>query len=214
MEEGEHSNKLKQDTMPNDLKEEQQSWWYKGAKGEKNRIRIDFPLHLWGEVGQWWEKLKWGDRKPGMLKGVTWLELVADFEIASGINCTRPHSNTTWGARAELLRGIVKLILKVRGSGAAEMEKFYGTSKRITALAPFGAKFLSGLLRKPVFVAGEATVKAVAVNVCQWAEENKEKRIQLHEISYRNFKRGEFKAKGAEEKLKKEAEKAVRSDTA
>ena len=87
----------------------------------------------------------------------------------------RPQSNATWGARAELLGGIVKLILEVRGSGAAEMEIFYGTSKRITALAPFGAKFLSGLLRKPAFVAGEATIKAVAVNAWQWAEENKKK---------------------------------------
>ena len=143
-----------------------------------------------------------------MLKGVTWLELVADFEIASGINCMRPQSNATWGARAELLRGILQLILNVRRSGAAEMEKFYGTSKRITAFAPFGAKNLSGLLRKPVFVAGEATIKAVAVNVWQWADENKEKRIQLHNTSYRNFKRGEFRAKGAEEKLNKAAGEA------
>ena len=72
------------------------------------------------------------------------------------------------------------------------MESFYGTSKRITALAPFGAIFLSGLLRRPVLVAREATIKTVAVNAWQWAEENKEKRIQLHNISYRNFKRGEF----------------------
>jgi hypothetical protein len=71
---------------------------------------------------------------------VTWLELVTDFEIASGINCKRPQGNETWGARAELLRGIVKLILKIRGKGAGEMETYYGTSKRITALAPFGAK--------------------------------------------------------------------------
>ena len=68
------------------------------------------------------------------------------------------------------------------------MEKYFGTSKRITALAPFGAKFLSGLLRRPTFVAGEATIKAVAVNAWQWAEENKDKRIQLHSISDQNFK--------------------------
>ena len=82
-----------------------------------------------------------------------------------------------WGTRAELLGGIVKLILKVKGPGAGELEKFYGTSKRITALAPAGAKFLSGLLRRPVFVAGEAPIKAVAVNAWQWAEENKEKQL-------------------------------------
>ena len=110
------------------------------------------------------------------MKGVTWLELVTDFEIASEINCKRPQNNATWGARAELLRGIVKLILTVRGKGAGELEAFYGTSKRIIALAPFGAIFLSGLLRRPVFVAGEATIKAVAVNAWQWAEEKKRKK--------------------------------------
>ena len=66
-------------------------------------IRVDFPPHLWGEVGHWWERLKWGDRKAGLLKGATWLESVADFEIASGINCMRPQSNDAWGTRAELL---------------------------------------------------------------------------------------------------------------
>ena len=83
------------------------------------------------------------------------------------------------------------------------MESFFGTSKRITALAPFGAKFLSGLLRRPVFVTGETTIKAVAINAWQWAEEGKAGRIQLHNISYRNFKRGEFKLKEVEEVLNK-----------
>ena len=136
--------------------------------------------------------------------------MVADFEIATGINCKRPQSEATWGARAELLRRIVKLILKVRGPGTGAMESFFGTSKRITALAPFGANFLSGLLRRPTFVAGEATIKAVAVNAWQWAEESKVKRIQLHNVSYRNFKRGEFKCKGAEEMLRQATEKESR----
>jgi hypothetical protein len=211
---GEHTAMLKADVLPDNLKEEQQSWWYKDANGKQSRVRLDFPLHLWGEVGNWWVKLKWGDRQPGQLKGVTWLELVADFEISSGINCKRPQSEDTWGARAELLRGIVKMILTVRGKGAGEMESLYGTSRRITALAPFGATFLSGLLRRPVFAAGEAIVKAVAVNAWQWAEDNKAPRIQLHKVSYSKFKRGEFKGKEAKEKLKREVEKAVQWDTA
>ena len=144
---------------------------------------------MWGEVGNWWGKLKWGGRNAGLLKGVTWLELLADFEIATDINCKKAQGEATWGARAELLRGIVKLVLKVRGPGTGAMESFFGTSKRITALAPFGAKFLSGLLRRPVFVAGETTIKAVAVNAWQWAEEGKAERIQLHNISYRNLRR-------------------------
>ena len=175
-----------------------------------SRIRLDFPLHLWGEVGNWWEKLKRGDRQQGQLKGVTWLELVADFEIASGINCKRPQGNENWGARVELLRGIVKLILTIRGKGAGEMEAYFGASRRITALAPFRAKNLSGLLRRPQFVAGEATIKAVAVNAWQWVEEGKAKIIQQHAISYNGFKRGAFKAKEAELRLMKTAGKMMK----
>ena len=126
IQEGDHCSKLKPDTMPSNLKEEQQSWWYKDAEGKRKQIRLDLPLHPWGEVGNWWEKLKWGNRQAGQLQGVTWLELVADFEIASGINCRRPQSEDTWGARAELLRGIVKLILTLRGKGAGEMEPSMG----------------------------------------------------------------------------------------
>ena len=40
-------------------------------------------------------------------------------------------------------------------------------------------------------------------NAWQWAEEDKAKRFQLHEVSYRNFKRGEFKYKEAQGKLDK-----------
>ena len=122
LEEGEVKISLKAGTMPAHLKEEQQSWWYDLASGGRNRIRIDFPLHLWGEIGNWWSKLKWGQRRAGMLKGVTWLELLVDFEIASGINCKKQQDEANWGARAELLRGIVKLIIKVRGTGGT-MEK-------------------------------------------------------------------------------------------
>ena len=154
-----------------------------------------------GSFGNWWGKFKWGDRQPGLLKGITWLELLADFEIASGVSCKRPQSEATWGARAELLRGIVKLIIKVRGTGANNFEVFFGASRRITNLAPFGANFLSGLLRRPTFVAGDATIRAVAVNAWQWTEEDKVKRIQLLEISYRNFRRGDFKRTEAEDLL-------------
>ena len=209
LEQGENKTKLKPDTMPKNLKAGQQSWWYDKPKGGSNRIRIDFPLHLWGEIGNWWQKLKWGERNPGLLKGVTWLELVTDFELSTGINCKKPQGKENWGARAELLRGIIKLILKVRGTKANELEWYYGTSKRITALAPFGAKFLSGILRRPTFVAGEATIRAVAVNAWQWAEDSKVERIQLHEVSYRNFKRGEFKMKEAEDMLNRVAKREM-----
>ena len=94
------------------------------------------------------------------------------------------------------------------------METIYGTSPRITALAPFGAKFLSGLLRRPKFVAGETTIKAIAVNAWQWAEEDKAKRIQLHNVSYKNFARGENKSKEVEDALKSAVSKATKAHKA
>ena len=44
-------------------------------------------------------------------------------------------------------------------------------------------------------------MKAVAVNAWQWAEEAKVPRLQLHELSYRGFKRGAFKSREVEEKV-------------
>ena len=99
--------------------------------------------------------------------------------------------------------GLEQNCFKAMGKGAGALESFCGNSKRITSLEPFGLKFLSGVLRRPHFVVGEATIKAVAVNAWQWAEEDKAKRIQLHEVSYRNFKRGEFKYKEVQGKLDK-----------
>ena len=114
------------------------------------------------------------------------------------------------GSKSRAHKGNVKLILTIRGKGAGEMEVYFGTSRRITALAPFGAKTLSGLLRRPQFVAGEATIKAVAVNAWQWAEEGKAKIIQQHMVSYSGFKRGAFKAKEVELKLAKAVEKRMK----
>ena len=77
--------------MPKNFKGGGQSWYYALASGKRDRILIDFPLHLWGEVGSWWSRLSWSDRQPGLLRGVTWLELLADFELTTGVNCIRPR---------------------------------------------------------------------------------------------------------------------------
>ena len=45
--------KLKADTMPASLKEGQQKWCFDLASGGRNRVRVDFPLHLLGEIGYW-----------------------------------------------------------------------------------------------------------------------------------------------------------------
>ena len=49
---------------------------------------------------------------------VSWLELVVDLELATGINCAPPdEENSTWGEKTVLLRQVVKLILTMRGGG-------------------------------------------------------------------------------------------------
>ena len=48
---------------------------------------------------------------------------------------------------------------------------------------------------------GDHTIKAIAVNAWQWAEESKVARLQLHELSYRGYKRGALKSKDVEERL-------------
>ena len=193
--------------MPENLREGQRTWWYDLAQGGRNRINLYFPIHLWREVGAWWVQLRWGDRKPGLLKGVTWLELLVDFELSSGVNCMQPQGKATWGDRAELLRNIGKFVLKVRSPQKEALETVYGNSRRITALAPFGALHLGGLLRRPVFVSGPAASKAIAVNAWQWAEEGKEKLLQKHKVSYTGFKRGSFKSSQVASKLDETARK-------
>ena len=124
----------------------------------------------------------------------------------------QPQGAATWGARAEMLRGIIKLILKVRSPQSEALETVYGTSRRITSLAPFGILHLSGLLRRPVFVSGDATTKVVAVNAWQWAEEGKAARVQLHEISYKNFKRGTFKSDKVQQQLVEASARRMEED--
>ena len=176
---GEEAFVLKDDTFPSKLKEGQTTWWYDLALGGRNRIRLDFPLHLWSEIGTWWQKLRWGPKLPGHLNGVFWLELLVDFELSTGVDCKQPQLTADWGKRAELLRSVLKLILKVRSPVPEALAATFGASRRISSLAPFGFQFLGGLTRRVTFVS-KATPKGVAVNAWQWAEEGKCSRPQLN----------------------------------
>ena len=102
----------------------------------------------------------------------------------------RQNTSATWGDRAEMVRSIVEVVLEARGSGVQAFEKDFGTPRRITSLAPFGAFHLSGLFRRPVFVSGLAACKASEVNAWRWAEVDKVTRIHLHAVSYQPFLRG------------------------
>ena len=137
------------------------------------------------------------------MRGVTWLELLVDFEVASGLCYKHPQSTADWGKRAEMLRGIVKLILQVRGPGRVALETIYGTPRRIISVAPCGALHIGGLLRRPTFVSGHTTIRAIAVNAWQWAEGGQQVRLQLHQLTYRGFNTGVAKSKEVEEEVDK-----------
>ena len=78
--------------------------------------RINYPWRLWEPVGWWWQQLTWSEkdchRPDGVTSAqrqVTMLELVIDFEIATGIRCDRNKEGcSTWGEKAELLTLIIK----------------------------------------------------------------------------------------------------------
>lgn len=62
---------LKPDILPSNLEEGGQSWCFVLADGKRDRIKLDVPLNLWGEVGNWWSIPSWSNRQPGLLRGVT-----------------------------------------------------------------------------------------------------------------------------------------------
>ena len=165
-------------------------------------MQLNFPLHLWGEVAAWWQLLSWSPLAAtrGSKDKVTWLELVIDFELSTGVNCAHPDKVTGWGEKAVMLRQVVKLILSARGGGPKELHNLYGEDKNVYTLAPFGKKEAAGLRRRPKFV-DESTPKAVARNAWTWACDPQETPIQKHTVNYSGFTRGCFKDSSARQAL-------------
>ncbi len=123
---------------------------------------------------------------------MTWLELLVDFELYTGITCQTPSKDeqSTWGQRALLLKKVVKTLLACRGGGPGALKKDYGCSNRVTSLAPFGQHYAQGLRRRAMFAAGKATHRAVGANAYTWAISNTGESLSKHLTDYTGFKLG------------------------
>jgi len=169
--------------------------------GTRSRVILDFPLFLWAEVADWWNRLRWTPRKTGpegrLKSEVTWAELLVDFEITTGVKCQRPDGNEeeSWGVRSLLLKKVVRALVTARGGGLKALDKHYGSNKRSTSLAPFGQHYLPGLDRRPVFAGGAATLKAIGVNACSWALAGSEEPLSKWKTSYQGYKLGQERSK-------------------
>jgi hypothetical protein len=139
-------------------------------------LRVCFPLRLWEPVAWWWQQLVWTSRAELRPTGcslashqVTFLELLVDFELATGVICDRSQvARSSWDTRAKLLRVLIKNVIRLRGGkGWTNLAKSFGEQRAIASLASFGAKRLPGLGRRPVFVNRNSTIRCIATNA--WA---------------------------------------------
>ena len=125
---------------------------------------------------------------------VTWLELVIDFERSTGVMCQRDTvDKASWGARAVLLKHIIKLLMLVRGTRGNLMKLHFGENKQTSSLASFGALKLEGLRRRSVFVKGEASTNCMARNAWAAGKANAEfnNKFQDHIVCYSGFSFGD-----------------------
>ena len=98
-------------------------------------------------------KLRWAERSACRTGGnkvsrqVSWLELLVDFELTTGMACQREleESKAKWSERAKLLRIIVNAMLKVKGIDWKTIQKGFGDGRAMSSLAVFGAYRLPGL---------------------------------------------------------------------
>ena len=164
----------KLDESADNIQKTRKGFQYEHIKKSKSKVPMKFPLHLWEEVARWWTTLRWSpiktDKGEGHARQVSWLELLLDFEIASGTRCCEPDmvKTSSWGKRSELLHKIVVTLHKVRG-GSQNLKSAFGVSYAVSTLAPFGEPRLKGLLRRPRFAGGETTTRAIARAAWTWA---------------------------------------------
>jgi len=117
----------------------------RGARSSKSTIRIGgyggsaatFPLRLWEPAGQWWGALTWSSRTENRTGSrseneVSWLELVVDFELATGHRCTTDvGQEATWGERAKILKSVITKLVEVRGINANALKTWYGKKVKV-----------------------------------------------------------------------------------
>ena len=117
--EGDFRQRLSKDKVEQGFKAGKRSFTYVHKTG-KTLIPLNFPLHLWNEVADWWQQLTWSsirsDKGDGYSHQLAWLELLVDFEVATGIRCCSANACPLppWGERAKHLQRTVTQILKVK----------------------------------------------------------------------------------------------------
>lgn len=172
-------------------------------KGQTKKFRLNFPARLWEPVNWWLEQLRWSERdevedgKRLIQKRTTFLELVVDFELATGVSCDYDEAEKgTWGERAMLLKKVIRSIVSVRGpKHGTTMKKLFGEIRLCSSLVAFGAGRMEGLRRKPEFFTREAAIRCIAKNAWEVgelkgaAEANLQgKEFRQHKTSYAGFK--------------------------
>ncbi len=181
--------------MIENLKAGQKKYTVEVLRG-KARIRITFPIRIWEAVSWWWEELRWSPRAENRPEDqihvdyITWLELVIDFELSTGVMCQRDTANkANWGTSAVLLKHIIKLLMLVRGTRGNLMKLHFGENKQTSSLACSGALKLEGLRRRPIFVKGESSTNCMARNAWAAGKASAEfdNKFQDHIVCYSGF---------------------------
>ena len=183
---------LGDDALVHKLSDAQKSYAITTSRGTK-RKRLPFPWRLWEPAAWWWQQLRWtcmdSEREYGSSLAshqVSFMELVIDFEISTGFRCDRHNvQEHTWGTKAETLAKRIEMLTEVRKSSMGELKAGFGKSNKVTSLAPFGARNVVGLKRRPAFVAGMATIRCIATNAFRAGQKRAETGVTLPDSTKR-----------------------------
>ena len=98
---------------------------------------------------------------------VSFLELVIDYEVYSGVKLNDRHAaNTTWFRKAQIFRIMWRRLFVMSKELRAQRDEFPETVGR--SLSAFGIKNkLSGLARRPRLLMGQHTERLIALNVAE-----------------------------------------------
>lgn len=103
--------------MPKGVKYGKRMHIYVTEKRRKASVKPNVLPHRWFEVSEWCSKFPWSRRSANRTarrsNDVSWLELLTDLALSSGIRCTR-SSMSAWpslGVRALFLRHAIRLVL-------------------------------------------------------------------------------------------------------
>ena len=124
-----------------------------GPEKEMNIIR-DFVRDIcWRPLNKYFKVLKWAPHDPEK-PGVTFMEMVVDFELTSGLNLTDPRfgSNTTWKQKEFRIKKLFRWFCKTHPEYNAPAK-----SMVMPHVTMFGGHHHQGLDRRFCFLGKAAT---------------------------------------------------------